>query len=1042
VSNTIEIVVKVDDQASVKAAEIGQKLRALADAAQTDVTAAIGVDLEDEGLRRKVIEAVQAAERNIAVIVGIDLEDEGLREKVVEAVRRAEAGLKVVVDADVRTDKLKDKLKESAGGGIEVPIEPDATGFEEKVRREAKTAKTDPIKVPVEAETGGFEAEFRAAMAEADKAGDEAARSLRGSFSSMESGSRTLRAAMADLEPAAGGAGGAIEAAGAKAASGGSNASSAGMNFSFLHSRMVMLSGVALALAPALAAIPAAMGAVAAGGALMTFGLGGVITALKDYGAASSSAGESSAQMALTAFNDAIAIRNAEQAISDARHQAAISAQNSADSIASAQERLAGAQQTEQQATEALNQAWKDAVNTLADLNNASKDATNSVADAQLALTQAQQDAQKVVTSSLSTDLQKAEALQSVQDAQQHLTDAQQRALEAQQSADDANAKGVAGSTQVVEAQRAQVQAAQGLADAQKSLARAQQNAAEAQRQSAEQVQKAVQGLSDTYKQQQLAAAAAAASGSSAANKFAQDMAKLTPAGQALVKQLILMKGAAKELSTTAQTAMLPGLTTMLKDSGPLLPIFNQSLHDMGTVVSNVAVSFGKLFQSPAFQGNLRKILQEGAIGAQILGSAFAPLVAGLAQGAAHAGPIVQGLASGLSAIMVKGLPEFLDKVTQHSQGIGLAFQGIGTFIANLGGPLGTVAGTLASALAPAIQTLASPPVQQALQALANLLATVMTVLSPVIDDFAKGFVVALKFVTPLIESLTKFLQDNHKWLRYVADVVGVAALAFLALSSPVTLIVGAIAGLVLGLIYLWEHFKGLRDFVHDVWHDISQWAQDAVEWIIKQWDGLVDFVKKLPGRMLAVGMHIWTWAEDRWNDFTSWISGKWDSLVSDVEGLPKRMATAGAHLWDFLKDSFKESINTVIRWWDGLSFSTPSISWLGIDSHTIGMPQIPTFKAAGGPAGGMALIQGMLGGLTAIGEQGGELMKLPNGTQIWPHANTRSAIESGQAGGPVEVRIVWDGDGAPGELWAMIRKHVRVVAGGGPNSVQKAFGQ
>jgi len=975
-----------------------------------------------------------------------------------------EITVRVQDKATAEAEAIKQELHRSFGGGVEVPvrfrtegdsphaaggtpesvkvpIEPDATGFEEKVRRKTKTEKPEPVKVPVEPETGGFEAEFRAAMAEADKAGDEAARSLRGSFTSMESGSRSLRAAMADLEPAAGGAGEAVERAGARASSGGSSASGAGMSFASLHLRMVLLGGAALALAPALAAIPAAMGAVAAGGALMTFGLGGVITALKDYGAQSQAAGESSAQMALTAFNNAVAIRNAEQAISDAKHQAAVQAQNSADAVASAQERLATAQESEQQATEALNQAWKDAVNILADLNNASADATNSVADAQLALQQAQQDANKTVSSSLSTDLQKAQALQAVQDAQQHLTDAQQHALEAQQSADDANAKGVAGSTQVVQAQRAQAQAAQGVADAQHALVRAQENAAESQRQSAEQVQKAVQNLSDTYKQQGLAAAAAAASGSSAANKFQQDMANLTPAGQTFVKQLISMRDGAKQLSQTAQTAMLPGLTSMLKDSGPLLPIFNQALHDLGSVVGGVATQFGKLFQSPAFQGDLKQIFLDGATSAGKLGDALTPMFSGITKAGAGAGPILNGFATGIASIMSSGLPAFLSGLTSNAPGAGQGLAAIGDGISKAMGPIGQLAGQLAGALGPALVTLApifdrlvtalvqgllpaitSGALSSTLVSLVQIFGDMAKNAEPLISMMGKSLVNTLIILNPLLSALAKFLGSNSGWMKDLTTATWLLTFPVLAVMS---------------------HLGDLRDFIGRMLSDVKKGFTAAVDWVVTEGGRLASWVLALPGRLAVVGVHMWSWLQDRWSDAAGWVSSRWDGLIDDVKKLPGRLATAGVHMWDFIRDSFKDSINTVIRWWDGLSFSTPSISWLGIDSVTIGMPQISTFKAAGGPAGGMALVGGMLGGLTAIGEQGGELMKLPNGTQIWPHANTVSALESGAGrGGAIAVQLEWVGGNAGDEFMTWLRKNIRIRGGGGPNGVQRVLGQ
>lgn len=952
VASTIEIVVKVNDQASAKAAEIEKTLRAIGDAAS------------------------------------------------------------------------------KSGGtphGIEVPVKP----------------KLDE----------GFEAEFERAMAEADKASESAARSIRGSFTSVESGSRSLRAAMAELEPAAGGAGEAIETAGSRASSGGSNASSAGASFAFLHSRMLMLAAGALALAPALAAIPAAMGAVAAGGALMTFGLGGVITALKDYGAQSEAAGESSAQMALTAFNNAVAIRNAEQAISDARHQAAIEAQNSADSVASAQERLANAQQSEQDATEALNQAWKDATNTLADLNNASADAANSVVDAQLALTRAQREAARITSSSLYTDDQKAEALQAVVDAQQHLTDAQQRALEAQQQADDANAKGVAGSTQVVQAQRAQTQAAQGVADAQKALVRAQQSAAESQRQSAEQVQKAVQNLSDTYKQQELAAAAAAASGGSAANKFAQDMANLTPAGQAFVKQLIAMKDGAKTLSQTAQTAMLPGLTQMLKDASPLLPTFNQALKDMGDVVGHTATSFGQLLSSPAFKGQLKQIFKDGADAAGSLGAAFTPMVGGIVQAASGAGPILKGLSDGLASIMSSGLPAFMSGLVSNSSGVGQGLSAFGSAISGALGPIGQLAGAVAGALGPALHDLApmfvdlvtqlvqgllpaisSGALPQALDGFVQLLGALLKILEPLIPIISQALVGALKILGPLLSGLAKFLEDNAGWLKYVA--AGILALIFPMQSA------------VIAVLYLWDHFKGFRDFVHQMLADIHNWFFDAWHFINHIWQDLAEGTR-------VAWLLIKSYLINPIVDGYHFVVQKFDDIKTYIKGLPGELAKIGKGMWDWIatgianvsavvSGNFHTFVNGLIagiNWAIGyVNGATQKISdaWTWIPgAGGSGIPQIPpipTWHAFGGVAGGLSAV---------IGDRGIELMRLPNGTQIMPAANTRTAIESGHGGnGPALIQIEWIGGNAGDEFLRWLRKNIRVIGGGGPNSVQRALGQ
>ncbi|ACU71746.1 hypothetical protein Caci_2837 [Catenulispora acidiphila DSM 44928] len=1146
-------------------AALEARAKALADAANfvAGSGATFNTDLDDAGLRDKVIEAVRTAERNIAVIVGIDLDDPDLREKVIEAVSAAEKGINIIVGMDVDADGLKERVKaeaDAAGAGekIKVRVESDGTSLEQDVASKAGRVKPQPIKVPIQSDADKFEAELRASFAEGEKnaaaaekamnqsftamqtgvralrsamaelepatqdaedfetsfrkamdegerVSQEADRVLRQSFTSMESGSRTLRAAMTELQPAAEGAGQA--------------AANAGSGFNTSALRMSSLIGAALALGPALAAIPAVVGAAGAGFATLGLGMAGPIAALRDYGAQSQATGQSSAQLAATAFSNAVSIRNAEQAIADAKRQAAISAINSAqsiesaeqgvtdaerqaaisaqsaaDAVASADQRLANAQESLTQAQESLTQAQKDGVNVLKDLNLASADAANSVADAQNAVIDAQAAYDKAKGNSLLTDQQKKEAQQQLIDAQQHLTDAQQKALEAQQAANDANQKGVDGSTAVVAAQRQVVSATQGVADAQlaatrareaqanqeissnQSVAKAQQSLATAIRDAAEQqissnesVSKAVQALKDMQEQQALSAAAAASSGSAAANKFAQDMAKLTPAGRDFVNQLISMRGGLHDLEATAQTTLLPGFTTLLKDVGGsngLGSLFNKAVGDMGTIIGGTAIQFGNLMTSPAFKGQLTQVLKDGAGFAKDLGDGLVALTGGLTKAASQAGPIVSGLGGGIKTLMSSGIPDFFSGLVTNAGGAGQSIQAIFTIVSNLAGPLGTIAGAFSAALAPALQVLDSPQVQQSLQSIATSIAQILIVLSPVVTMLAQGLAGALRIVAPLMQSLAKFIQDNQQWVVPLAKGIAIATIAFVAFNAvlaanPVLLVVAAIAALVLGVVYAYEHFKIFRDVIHDVWvvtkaefdfflGFIKRWWPEllapftgGVSEIIAHWDAVVDFVKKLPGRLVSAGAHMWDWISQKWDDdVAAPVSKAFDGFIHTVTGLPGKLARAGAGMWDWIKEEFVGALNAIANLWNQLHFSTPSFhipipfsSGINVDSITVGVPPIGPFKAAGGP---------IWGGLSAIiGEAGTELLKLPTGTQVMPHANTQSMIAQGGLGSSGGVlQIEWVGGNGGDELMTWIRKNIRIRHGSDPNSVQKALGQ
>lgn len=1123
ISSEIEILVRVKDQATAELAAIAAKAREVTASSGSSEAVAIHLplDVDKSRLQQDLATAVKSAEPEHAV-VPVEADSSRFDRDVASAVHNAKSEPVVVaVDADV--SKLEQDIDNEAKGvkpePVAVPVEADASKLEVEAEAKVKAVKTSPIKVPLEVDGAAFEAELLASFAEGEKHADEASKAMLSSFKALESGIRALRAASDELKPAAEAADDfetefrkamdegarvsedadremrrsftsmesgsrALRAALTELAPAAENAgkkiADSGNGFSLAALKMPALISGALALGPALAAIPAVTAAVVVGAGAMTLGFGGVISALKDYGQQTVSSGQSGAQLAQTEFSNAVAIRNAQQAITDAKKQAAQAAQSSANQIYSAQERvaqsaysmqqaeqtLADAEKSEENAQKALTQARLDAANQLKDLNNQAADSVIAVQQAELNLTEARENLIKVTSSGLSTDDQKRQAQIDLQSATQGLKDAQQKQIESQQAADAANKSGVDGMANVVSAQDAVTKGAQGVAsaqhgvadaaqaqkDAQTALARAVQASAQQQADSAEAIQKAVQNLADTQKQQALAAAAAASSGGASVNKFAQDMANLTPAGQAFVNQLLGMKGGFDQLKATAQTSLLPGFMPLLAGLSDSMPGINKAIDAMGHLIGGVATQFGQLLQSPAFRGELGKIFNDGLNAAKTFASGVVPMVEGVTNALSKAGPIVQGIANGFHTLMTSGIPDFFSGLTSNANGAGNLFQNVLTLVSNIAGPLGTISGAMATALAPAFQVLASPQVQQALQSLANSIAQILIVLSPVVTMIAQGLAGALRIAAPLLQSLAKFLQDNQTWVVPLAKGIALAAIAFWGLNAalaanPIVLVGMALAGLVLGLIYAWEHFAGFRDFMKAMWRDIQigfdaflgfvkKWWPELLapftlgaSEIVGHWNSIVDFTKKLPGRLASAAAHIWDWVTQLWDKYVAGpVSKAFDTSVSWVAALPGRFARAGAGLWDWIRDSFKTAINTVIGWWNSLSFGIPKVHIPGTDidvgGGTIGVPQIPYFARGGVLPAGLT---------AAIGDGGWEPLRLPDGTTVVPHANAQSAMNSatltsGGAGGRVQVELV--SSGAEDYFLRFLRHAIRVRGG------------
>jgi len=773
--------------------------------------------------------------------VSIKAKDDGLRESMASKIRAA-----------------------TEGQDAQVKLNLDGNDLRAKVKAEVEGANVgEKIKIPVEPDTDVFETEFRKAMAEAERVSSSAEQALTQAMGSEARSGRALAAVMDDVGRSASESGEKLRETSSASDSAGRSASNAAGGFSAGGAGMLSMRSAAASLIPVLAALPGLVG----GGVLAVGTLGaafsGVTGALKDHAATMTAVGTSGAQTAQTEFSNALAIRNATQAITDAKKAAATSqaasaqhiqeaeqaladterqaqtaAQSSADAVVAAQQRvesatysLAQAQQTEtnalyaqQQAQQALTQAQDDAQNTINDLTNSADDAKLAVEGA----TNAQTAAQLALDAAMKTGTpaQQAAADFELRKAKQALVDAKQREVEATQKANQANKEGVDGLPAVVSAQHAVQTAAQGVAAAQhgvtqalqgqadaqhalvlaeqaqqnqaistaESVARAQKNVADAvknsadqQAASAESIRRAEQSLADTQKQQALAAAASAASGAAATDKFAADMKKNTPAFRDLVNQLLSMKTGFDQLKATAQTAMLPGFTQMLRDFVPLLPMFNTEISNMGKAIGGLAEQFGALFNDSSFRDSFQAVLQQGVVLVGQLGTGLVNMFRGLVQASGPAVPIIDALGKGLQSLLGSGIPAFFSGLSVNAKDASTGIGAVLNMVQDLLGPIGKLVGAFSGALGPALAALepdlklladeilkallpVMPQLSDALLAVVNVITQLTPIVLPLIDSLAHGLTDALKIATPLLNDMAGFLKDNAGWLKPVAE--------------------------------------------------------------------------------------------------------------------------------------------------------------------------------------------------------------------------------------------------------------------------------
>jgi hypothetical protein len=291
---------------------------------------------------------------------------------------------------------------------------------------------------------------------------------------------------------------------------------------------------------------------------------------------------------------------------------------------------------------------------------------------------------------------------------------------------------------------------------------------------------------------------------------------------------------------------------------------------------------------------------------------------------------------------------------------------------------------------------------------------TFTTKILPVLRSFA-SFIVGT--VIPAIGSLVEWMIRNRDLL--IPIVVGILAIiaaykvwmivtkaiaaaqailnAVMA-ANPIGLVILAIIGLVAAFVTAWKMSERFRDTVKGAFHAVAAAAQATWSWIKRNWSALLVILTAPFGTAVT------------------WIRQKWDGMVDWFKKLPGRMAGVGAGMWHWITEAFRSAVNTIIGWWDNLDFKAPTVhipgTNLNVGGFTIGLPDIP-YLAGGG------IVKARPGGTMIVAGEGGR---------------DEAVVPLGRGGlGTGELRVVleWAGPGSGGDdFLRWLRANVRVKGG------------
>ncbi|MGW4648037.1 phage tail protein [Kitasatospora sp. NPDC004289] len=457
----------------------------------------------------------------------------------------------------------------------------------------------------------------------------------------------------------------------------------------------------------------------------------------------------------------------ARQAIADATEQAARANERAIRAVADAERNLADAQKDALRAQNDLNEARGQASEDLEDLNNRLADAELDQRDAVLDVARAQERLDEVrKEGAKSTERDVAEAELGYERAVQRLKEQTTTTGRLRAETAAANRAGVEGSRLVTDAQERLAEAQRTVGDRTRDVQDAQTEQARTAREGLEQIKRAQDALNDSV-----------SSGAGGVDKFAEAMAKLSPAARAFVQEVIRLKLAWDSLKLDVQERLFQGLAGELRSTATaVMPTLRANLVGTAGAFNDMAKGVGLAARELAASGTLGAAMGSATKGLENLRRIPGQIVDGLGKVAAAAGPsfdrltdraggAVDRLAGRLAGAFASGGMQraieraisLIGDLVDVARNVGDIFGSVFDAVQLGGGGSVSVLKDITAQMAAAF---ASPQIQLGLRALSETVGVLGRTAGPLLAEALKGIGRSLDIIAPSVQLLIEKLGE------------------------------------------------------------------------------------------------------------------------------------------------------------------------------------------------------------------------------------------------------------------------------------------
>lgn len=306
---------------------------------------------------------------------------------------------------------------------------------------------------------------------------------------------------------------------------------------------------------------------------------------------------------------------------------------------------------------------------------------------------------------------------------------------------------------------------------------------------------------------------------------------------------------------------------------------------------------------------------------------------------------------SGMMALIDKG-PDSLGKLTKSlKDSDGAADNMARTMQDNMNSSIEQMFGAFESA-AIVIQKILAPTIKKVADAISGLVEKFVSA-----PESTQKLVVAIGAIAiaigPVLYALgmlVKAFQTMKVGLGVLGNGISLfkklgSAIGFL--TSPVGLVIAAVALLVVGFIYLWNTSEDFRNFWIGLWEGIKSAVSSAVEWIQNAWKSTGEWFNNLWKSIKEGADNVWTtiqkapgkaadWIKNKWTETKEFFSSIWDGIKEAASSAWEGIVNILAPYVIAIKNVFQPMIDFFTNLWSQIG-SIAGSAWEIIKTAVMG---------------------------------------------------------------------------------------------------------